>query len=208
MANEPGLRERKKRELRRLLSETAVRLFAEQGFDAVKVSDVAAAAGVSEKTVFNHFATKEDLVLEGREELEAELVRAVRERGPGVSVLGAARGHALAVAERLNGLPPGRRAAFRKVIQATPALHARMRTLSLRYEDELGRALAEEAGATAVDPTPRVVASVVGVLTRLAFGVSGWPEGKRRTHEETLAGINAAFDLLEGGLAGYGARGC
>lgn len=53
-----------------------------------------------------------------------------------------------------------------------------------------------------------MVASVVGVLTRLAFGVAGWPEGKRRTHEETLAGINAAFDLLERGLAGYGARGC
>ncbi|BEP16462.1 TetR/AcrR family transcriptional regulator [Acidothermaceae bacterium B102] len=59
-----GLRERKKRLLRQQLSDTATELFLERGFDAVRVSEVAAACGVSEKTVYNYFPTKESLVLD------------------------------------------------------------------------------------------------------------------------------------------------
>src|SRR3954447_21115308 len=59
-----GLRERKKREMRRQLSDTAARLFLRNGFDAFRVADVAEACGVSEKTVFNYFPTKESLVLD------------------------------------------------------------------------------------------------------------------------------------------------
>jgi AcrR family transcriptional regulator len=206
MAEDLGLRERKKREMRRLLAEVATRLFAERGFDEVKVADIAAAANVSEKTVFNYFATKEDLILDGREQIEAELIREVRERGPGESILAAVRRHTLAVADRMNALPAERRAAFRKVVQSSPTVHARMRQMSLQYEDELARLLAAETAAPPSDPTPHVVASALGVLTRLAFGVTGWPDGKRRSHVETVAGIGEAFDLFERGLAGYGVR--
>jgi hypothetical protein len=50
------------------------------------------------------------------------------------------------------------------------------------------------------------VASVIGVLTRLAFGVAGWSGPKKRTHAETRAGIEAAFDQVGAGLATYGKR--
>src|SRR5215217_9379028 len=82
-----GLRARKKRVARQAIAATARRLFAERGFDAVTVAEVAAAADVSEKTVFNHFATKEDLALAGREEGIAQFVAAIAERPPGTSVL-------------------------------------------------------------------------------------------------------------------------
>src|SRR5689334_11485929 len=59
-----GLRERKKRLLRQQLSDTATRMFIERGFDAVRVTEVAEACGVSDKTVFNYFPTKEALVLD------------------------------------------------------------------------------------------------------------------------------------------------
>ena len=58
-----GLRERKKRQTRDAIAAAALALFLERGFDAVTVADVARAADVSEKTVFNHFPTKEDLRL-------------------------------------------------------------------------------------------------------------------------------------------------
>lgn len=59
-----GLRERKKRLMRQQLSDTATEMFVERGFEAVRVAEVAAACGVSEKTVFNYFPTKESLVLD------------------------------------------------------------------------------------------------------------------------------------------------
>jgi hypothetical protein len=59
-----GLRERKKQAMRRQLSDTAARMFLERGFDAVRVAEVAAACGVSEKTVFNYFPNKEALILD------------------------------------------------------------------------------------------------------------------------------------------------
>src|SRR3954451_13501468 len=82
-----GLRERKKRAAREAIATTARRLFAERGFDAVTVSEVAAAADVSEKTVFNHFATKEGLACAGRDAGIAQFVTALAERPPGSSVL-------------------------------------------------------------------------------------------------------------------------
>ena len=57
-----GLRERKKQQTRELIAETARRLFAERGFEQVSVAEIARTADVSEKTVFNYFPTKEDLV--------------------------------------------------------------------------------------------------------------------------------------------------
>ena len=59
-----GLRERKKRLMRQQLSDTATRMFLDRGFDAVRVAEVAETCGVSEKTVFNYFPTKESLLLD------------------------------------------------------------------------------------------------------------------------------------------------
>src|SRR3954468_18899175 len=59
-----GLRERKKRLMRQQLTDTATAMFLERGFDAVRVAEIAAACGVSEKTVFNYFPSKEALILD------------------------------------------------------------------------------------------------------------------------------------------------
>ena len=57
-----GLRELKKARTRRLIADTAARLFAERGYEHVSVSDVAREAEVAEQTVYNYFPTKEQLV--------------------------------------------------------------------------------------------------------------------------------------------------
>src|SRR5579859_331706 len=89
MSQELGLRERKKERTRELIAATARRLFVERGFEEVRVAEIARAAEVSEATVFNYFPTKEDLLYSRLEAFEEELVSAVRERPPGVSVLAA-----------------------------------------------------------------------------------------------------------------------
>src|ERR1700722_10229142 len=68
-----GLRERKKRLMRQQLSDTATAMFLQRGFDGVRVAEVAAACGVSEKTVFNYFPVKEALVMDRLEGMLAAL---------------------------------------------------------------------------------------------------------------------------------------
>src|SRR5918995_4231305 len=86
-----GLRELKKQRTREVIAETAFGLFAKRGFDHVTVAEVAEAAGVSVKTVFNYFPTKEDLLFDEVPARKAALVAAVRDRAPGESVLAALR---------------------------------------------------------------------------------------------------------------------
>src|SRR3979409_161746 len=86
-ATTEGLRERKKRQTRETIAQAAMRLFLAPGFDEGPAADVARAADVSEKTVFNYFPAKEDLVLHGGEERRAALVEAIRARPAGASIV-------------------------------------------------------------------------------------------------------------------------
>lgn len=82
MTKPTGLRERKKQETRQRLADVAARLFAEHGYDAVSMSDVARTAGVADQTVYNYFPTKPDLVLDRADQLLERSCRAVADREP------------------------------------------------------------------------------------------------------------------------------
>lgn len=66
-------------------------LFLDRGFEQVTVAEIAAAAEVTEKTVFNHFPTKEELVLPQDHDTESALLDALRSRPAGTSALTALR---------------------------------------------------------------------------------------------------------------------
>ncbi len=70
-------------------------LFLDRGFDAVTTTQVAAAAGVSPATLFNYFATKEDLFFGQVDELEAALVEVVASCPVGESLMDALRDHVM-----------------------------------------------------------------------------------------------------------------
>ncbi len=129
-----GLRETKKLATRQEIADRAMQLFAERGFDHVTVAEVAAAAGVSEKTVFNYFPTKEDLFFDEVPQREAALVDAVRGRKPGESVLGAVRRLQAAECPRLCS--PGF-AVFARIIEESHALQARELEVMARFAQVL-----------------------------------------------------------------------
>src|SRR5437764_327094 len=97
-----GLRELKKEQTRRLIAETAWRLFADRGFDRVSVAEIAREAQVAEATVFNYFPSKEDLFYGRMEEFGARLIAEVRARPVGEPAL-AAFGRALLAESGLLG---------------------------------------------------------------------------------------------------------
>src|SRR3954466_12060480 len=88
----PGVRERKKHRTRREISDVATRLFEDHGFEAVTLAQIADAAEVSVKTIFNYFGSKEDLYFGRAAELGESLLSAVRGRPAGPSVLDALHG--------------------------------------------------------------------------------------------------------------------
>jgi len=144
---ELGLRERKKHRTRALIAETARRLFTERGFDAVTVTEIARAAEVAQKTVFNHFPTKEDLVYWRLESFEDELLGTVRDRESGESVL-AAFGRFLLVPRGLlaEQAPDAAEqlAALTRMITASPALLERERQILERLTASLAGLIADE----------------------------------------------------------------
>jgi AcrR family transcriptional regulator len=213
-AEQRGLRERKKERTRRQIADTARRLFAERGFDAVTVAEVARAADVAEKTVFNYFATKEDLFYSGMEAFEERLLGAVRDREPGETALAAFR-RFLLVPQGVFALDDGPEATEQlrtvtRVITESPALLARERQVLARYTEALAALLAEEAGASADDLEPWVAAhALIGVHRSLIEYVRRRVRAGATAGEigpELFAQAERAVALLDRGLGGYAVR--
>jgi AcrR family transcriptional regulator len=193
--------ERNKQQTRRLIADTALPLFLTRGFDRVTVAEIAAAAGVAEKTVYNYFPTKAQLVFDQDPAVLDSLVAAIRDRAGGVSALSAVRDCLSAVADQLGGgHPPQAQAAFRRMVAASPTLQLQQHMIAARYERALAEILAEQTGAP-VDAAEPFIASValVGAL-RAGFTA-------REASGGVGAAITRALDLLEAGLAGYGVAG-
>ncbi|MEU1009468.1 TetR family transcriptional regulator [Streptomyces sp. NPDC005890] len=139
---EMGLRERKKQRMYQDVSDIAVRLFLERGFDAVSVAEVAAAAGISKPTLFRYFPAKEDLVLHRIADHETEAARVAAGAADPVDAL---RRNFLAGLDRrdpvtgLNDHPQV--LAFHRLLYGTPALVARAYAHVERSEVALAEAL-------------------------------------------------------------------
>src|ERR1700754_3688040 len=71
-------------EARRRLQQAALELYRERGFDQTTTAEIAARAGVNERTFFRHFPDKREVLFGGEEDLRAELTRAVAEAPAGL----------------------------------------------------------------------------------------------------------------------------
>jgi AcrR family transcriptional regulator len=196
-----GLRERKKRATRTLIADTALRLFAERGFDQTTVAEVAEAAGVSVKTVFNYFPAKEDLFFDRADEVEQLWLDAVADHRPGESLLAGLRRRVLS---RFADHPGGPSARFRKVLAGSTLLQVRGQQMWAGHEDAIAHALAGLLGVDGEDPTARVLAhQVLSIHPMVLRMVEVWTRqgaAPDEVRDRALALINRAFDILERGL--------
>jgi AcrR family transcriptional regulator len=194
-----GLRESKKLRMRQEIADQAMQLFAARGFDHVTVAEVAAAVGVSEKTVFNYFATKEDLFFDELPEREAALVEAIRGRESGESILAALRRLQVGECTRLCSMGF---ATFARIIEESPALQAKELEVMARFVQVLTEAIQTELRVDERDA--RIAAGLLVSVHRQFF---------RAARKQALAGkhgpgavkrlradLERAYHLLEHGL--------
>lgn len=211
-----GLRERKKRILRQQISDQATLMFLQRGFDEVRVSEIADACGVSEKTVFNYFPTKESLLFDREDDLADELADAFSDRTTDRSLAQIALGiltedvdqmfNAWSAAEEPNSAMVVIRQ-FSELIERTPALQAGMQGMNDRLQNVTATALAERAGVDPNDPEPQMAAAILMGLWRIQFvAMRKFADGTRdfaEVRDLILDELRRAARVADSGLSSF-----
>ncbi len=214
--NTRGLRERKKRQTRELISTTATRMFLAHGFDEVKVIDIARQCAVSEKTVYNYFPTKESLLLDREDAMAAAIRHAL---GPVASthdpvdamlavleadldsITGSVAGYGG------DGLAMLRR--FTELLDSTASLRAAQRDMENRLVQVAAQAMADRAAIDPDEPEPQIAAHAILGLWRIQFAalrrhVASDTDPPAGLHEKVTADVRRAARLINSGLWTFG----
>ena len=206
-----GLRERKKRLMRQQLSDTATRMFLDRGFAAVRVTEIAEACGVSEKTVFNYFPTKESLILDRLESTMASVKAGLAEPGasPVEAVLRILDDELAAMTSWLAAQDDPARAGaairrFGTLIWDTPSLRAYQSDMMDQFTAMAAGILAGRAGLRPDDPEPRIAATALLGLWRIQYrALPKYLDGARtpvEVHQAVTAEVRRAACLISAGL--------
>jgi AcrR family transcriptional regulator len=209
-----GLRQRKKRLMRQQLSDTATQMFLENGFDAVRVAEVAEACGVSEATVFNYFPTKESLVLDRLETTVTSLRAGLADPGipPVEAALRILDGELTGMTSWLASQEdPGKAAQairrFGDLIRGTPSLRAYQSEMMDQFVSVATQVLAPRAAMNAADPEPQIAArALLGLWHVQAESLRRHLDGTHapaQLHELVTADVRRAARLIDSGLRSF-----
>jgi len=158
-------RARKKAQTREQIRGVAQRLFAERGFEAVTISDIANEADVAVQTVFNHFATKEELFFADRTDWVDAAAQAVRTRPEGVAPLTALREHLMGTVRcYLRSLETPEVRLMTATLDASPALTA--------YERELHHEAVRRLSVALIEACPEGDSAVTGAPPSVSLRTS------------------------------------
>lgn len=186
---EPGLRDRKKARTRRLIADTAARLFAERGYERVTVSEIARAAEVAEQTLYNYFPTKEELVTDREEQIQQRLSDLIRARPPGTSPAAAIRDFVLETVSAIRDTEPEiGKGTLGSLAAISPAINRLVLELTDRQATALAAAIAETS------PIAPEIARLQGIALAAVFRIVISESGRRSHAGQTPAQIADALE--------------
>jgi AcrR family transcriptional regulator len=169
---QPGIRERKRQAVRDHLSDVALRLLADRSFDSVTVDEIAAAAGVSRRTFFRYFTSKEEVVLSFLDEMGARLHDAIVARPPDEPPLAAVHS-ALRPRIAAYAADAERTLRFVRLLQMSPSLRAQELERRSRLRELVADAISLRLGLDLHrDTRPRLLASIA--LVPFDVAVATW----------------------------------
>ncbi|WP_037366623.1 acyl-CoA-like ligand-binding transcription factor [Nakamurella lactea] len=190
----PGLRERKKAKTRRALQDSALRLIAEQGYEATTVEQIAAAADVSPSTFFRYFPTKEDAVLQ--DEYDPMLLAAIQHQRADLAPLDATRA---ALRETFRAIDAADRDKVYQRVQlalGVPAVRARMMDGMDAAERLFAEGLAERLGRDADDFD--IAVTVAAMTAAMTAALRRWAAGGGT--DDLAETVDHALAVLQHGL--------
>ncbi|KJS53943.1 TetR family transcriptional regulator [Streptomyces rubellomurinus subsp. indigoferus] len=186
-----SLAERKRQLVADELTRAALGLLAQKGFDAVTVDEIAACAGMSKRTFFRYFASKEDVVVQFLAGLGAGMRAELASRPAGEPPSAALRHAVRACVDACAGQAE-RTLRVVRLILGTPALHARFLEHQAQWRDELAAELAARLGLDAAALHPRLAAGTA--LTAFDVVLQQWSSGDGS--EDPAALTDRAFATL------------
>jgi AcrR family transcriptional regulator len=168
------LRERTRQAVRADIAAVAMRLFVARGFDATTMEEIAAAAGISRRSLFRYFATKEDVAL-GDQAERGRVVQAVLESRPaGEGPWEALRAALEALADRPDYSVESV-VEISRMFHNTPSLRARRLEKQLQWMELLVPDIERRLGVRPGDgPDPRAPALVASALACLDAALDAW----------------------------------
>jgi AcrR family transcriptional regulator len=189
-----GLRERKKRATRQALARAGLELFVERGYDETTLADIAEAAGVSTRTIFAYFASKEDILFSSFHDMRDALARALAERPEGQDALAALRDFILSSAHEKTELD--RR--LEHLIAGNETLRSHKRARIAELQEVFAAAIGDDLGAKPDD----LRANVAAASLTAAFEVLERQErvAASYTSEDVAAAIDPIISFVRAGL--------
>jgi AcrR family transcriptional regulator len=192
-----GLRERKKQRTHQLIASTALDLFAENGYHATTVADIADAAEVSERTVFGYFASKEDILFDDHLALEQGLEEALVHRADDVTALDVLREF---VVDNLSRFDAQARIRW-QIVRNDELLLAHQRARQAAFGEVIARAIAEDLGERVDDLRPQLVTAAVVAAFTATYEHRYRARSQSASRAQAIAVIDEAMTFLRGGLA-------
>ena len=200
---EAGLRERKKQKTRDAIIGAALDLFAERGYEATTIADIAAAADIAPRTFFAYFPTKEAVVFHDKETTVADLREHLGGRDDGVSAMDAMRAWVEDLVRDIDWQDPRERTR-RRLVQDTPVLGEHERANMAEFEDVLAAAVARDLDLPPTHLRPRMVgAAATAALTILS---DFYDEAAEARAPDPVAVLDEALTFLRGGIAALAAQ--
>jgi len=186
-----GLRARKRKETLQRITDAGIRLFLEKGYDGTTLDEIAAAAGISRRTFFHYFESKDDILLSLQSGMGDLIADAVRAAPSGKRPLEAVRD---AVLQVCGAVPPLEMRALDQLMQSSRTVMARKQASYVEHEKTLFEALRERWPDPAREGALRLVAMVaVGAIRLSAEAFREEPEGRTMVEllREAFAGLEA-----------------
>jgi len=192
---ETGLRERKKRETKKRITETGIALFLKNGFDETTLDEIAASAGISRRTFFSYFKSKDEILLSLQSGIGEMLADAVHSAPFGSTPIDAVRNAVLNVC---NAIPTNEMIEMDRLMRTSASVQARKQTSYLQQEGEIYAALKKRWPEPERSTALRVVAMVSVGAMRLSGDIFNQEQGRRPISDiltEAFDGIGREVQL-------------
>jgi AcrR family transcriptional regulator len=191
-----GLRERKKQKTRELIATTALALFAERGYQATTVAEIAEATEVSERTVYAYFPTKEDILFSDQLAFGLSLATALAERTPGTEALDVLRDFFV---DNLSRFDDQARVRW-QIVRNDPVLRSHQRARQAELGKVIAAAIAVDLGDETDDLRPQLVTAAVIAAFTATYEHRFSVRSRSASREQAIAVIDEAITFLRGGL--------